>query len=562
MNQTIGLQPSVAPPRPDFAPTLPNLVHDAARRYGERDYMVMDERRISFAEAEAQSAAWAKGLLALGVGKGTRVGLLMPNCPDWVLAFFACARAGAHTVSLSTFFQAPEISWGVRHNDLDTLLIADSYLGNDYIERLERGLPGLKDQTTTELYLPEHPFLRRIVVFGDCDRPWAMKGAQSLVDAARSRPQIDDAFLARVEANVAPADWLITICTSGTTAEPKAVVHTHGVAVRTVWIYSHYIDLLPDDRTYTGQAFFWIGGLNMNLIPSLFRGACLCFSISPKPADVVAMMVREKVTRLSLWPAQVAGLAQYAEREGVDLSFIRSGLSGPRDEAGQLIPPERRVGGMMGMTECFGMHSIEKQTTAAPPGKTGHWGRRVPGVERRVVDPVTKQDLPPGQTGELYIRGHTLMQGYYKREREEVFTRDGWFATGDLAAIDEDGYIYFHGRHTEMIKTSGANVSPKEVEVALMGHPAVREAIVFGMPEPIKGEVVVAVIVPADGQSVEAPVLQGFLRDQVSPYKIPHEIVFMSFDEIPRTGSQKARKRDLAQMLGARATPIPQPDQA
>jgi len=549
MNQPIGLQAPPIPQGPAFPPTLPNLVHDAARRHGEREYMVMDDRRITFAQAERESALWAKGLLALGIGKATRVGLLMPNCPDWVLSFFACARAGAHTVSLSTFFQGPEISWAVRHNDIDTLLISSSYLNNDYIERLERALPGLKEHTTTDLYLPGHPYLRRIVVFGECGRPWAMNGEQSLIEAARSRPQIDDAFLAKVEDGIAPADWLITICTSGGGAYPWRGC-------------PHRVALHPLYRPRSQRSNLHRPGFLLDRRPEhepdpmALQGACLCFSLSPKPPDVVGMIVREKVSRLSLWPAQTAGLAQYAERQGIDLSFVRSGLGGPRDETGELIHPDRRVGGMMGMTECFGMHSIDKQTTAAPPGKTGHWGRRVPGVERRVVDPSTKQDLLPGQTGELYIRGHTLMQGYYKREREEVFTRDGWFATGDLAALDDDDYIYFHGRHTEMIKTSGANVSPKEVEVALMGHPAVREAIVFGMPEPVKGEIVVAVVVPSDGHSVEAVELQGFLRDQVSPYKVPHDVIFMSFDEIPRTGSQKARKRDLAQMLAARLAPV------
>lgn len=548
------MQNSVVPPGPGFAPTLPNLVHEAVRLHGDREYLVMADRRITFEQAERVSAEWARGLLALGVGKGTRVGLLMPNNPDWVLAFLAASRAGALTVSLSTFFQAPEISWGVRHNDLDTLLVADSYLNNDYLERLERSLPGLAGHTSPELHLPEHPYLRRIVVFGPCDRPWAMKGPGSLLAAARAKPQIDDAFLAKVESNVVPADWLITICTSGTTAEPKAVVHTHGAAMRAVHIFTHYQDLRRDDRTYSGQAFFWIGGQNMNLIPSLYIGACICFSESPKPADIVDVIVREQVTRLSLWPAQVLGLAEHAEGQGLDLSFIRQGYGPPRDEAGEIIPPDRRAGGWMGMTESFGMHSIEKIRSAAPPGKAGNWGRAVLGVERRVVDAATLQELPPGETGVLYIRGHTLMQSYYKLEREQVFTRDGWFATGDLASIDEDGYVYFHGRNTEMIKTAGANVSPKEVELALVARPGVREAVVFGMPDAVKGEIVVAVVVPADGQTLDSGTLRDQLKSEISPYKIPQEIIFMTFEEIPRTGSQKARKRDLQKLLAERFT--------
>jgi acyl-coenzyme A synthetase/AMP-(fatty) acid ligase len=528
---------------------MPNLIRESVRLHGDREFLVMGARCISFREADEQSAELARGLLALGIGKAARVGLLMPNTPDWVLAFFAAARCGALTVSLSTFLQAPEISWAVRHNDIDTLLISSSYLNNDYQERLERALPGLGEHTTPELYLPHHPFLRRIIVWGPCDRRWAMKGAASLRDAAAGKPQIDGAFLANIESNVAPADLLVTICTSGTTAEPKAVVHTHGVAIRTVRIFTDYIDLRPTDRTYTTQAFFWVGGLNMNLLPSMYIGACLCFSETPKVSDIVDVIVRKKVTRLLVWPAQELGIHEYVEREKCDLSSIRTGLGPMRDQMGAIIPPDRRIGGIMGMTETFGMHSIAKLVEAAPAGKGGNWGRRLPGMERKIVDPETGVELPAGATGELLVRGRSLMHGYYKREREEVFARDGFFATGDLASIDEDDYIYFHGRRTEIIKTSGANVSPKEVELALLRLQGVREAIVFGMPDPVKGEIVVAVVVPTGGRTLEAAALRERLRAEISPYKVPQKIVFMDFEDIPRTGSQKARKGALLDML-------------
>ncbi len=205
----------------------------------------------------------------------------------------------------------------------------------------------------------------------------------------------------------------------------------------------------------------------------------------------------------------------------------------------------------MGMTESFGMHSIDKRTVPVPLGKVGTWGRHLPGVERKVVDRATGKALPPDAEGELYIRGHTLMQGYYKKEREEVFTRDGFFATGDLVRIDEDDFLYFTGRATEMIKTSGANVSPREVEMALQRYAEVREAIVFGMPDEARGEVVVAVIVAADGKDADPASLIQKLRQDLSPYKVPHRMVLMDFDAIPRTGSAKPKKPHLLQIVAA-----------
>jgi len=531
--------------------TLPTLLRDASARFGAHEYMVLGERRVTFADAERTSAAWARGLLSLGLGKGTRVGILMPNDPEWVLAFLAAGRIGALTVTLSTLFQAPEISWGVRHNDIDTLLVTARYLNNDYLDRLEQALPGLATQTTPDLYLPEHPYLRRIVVWGECDRPWALRGPLALAEAAAAKPQVDEAFLAAVETGVVPADLLLAICTSGTSAAPKSVMHTHGSALRAVHLFTGYQDLLPDDRTYSGQAFFWIGGQNSGLLPPLFVGSCLCFAATPRAANVVDVIRRERVTRLSLWPAQAVGIAEHVAREGLDLPSVRSGYGEPCDEHGQLIPPDRRPAGWLGMTESFGMHSIDQRPLAMPPGKGGTWGRSLPGVERAVVDPETNRRLSVGETGELYIRGHTLMQGYYKVEREEVFTRGGWFATGDLVSIDEDDYLRFHGRNSELIKTAGANVSPSEVERALAALPGVREAIVFGLPDPVKGEVVFAVAVPLADCELDPCALRETLRQRLSSYKVPQQIVVVPFDEVPRTGSDKALKRALKKRLAS-----------
>jgi acyl-CoA synthetase (AMP-forming)/AMP-acid ligase II len=529
--------------------TLPVLLRDASMRFAKREYMVLGERRVTFADAERTSAEWARGLLSLGLGKGTRVGILMPNDPDWVLAFLAAGRIGALTVTLSTLFQPPEISWGVRHNDIDTLLVAARYLSNDYLDKLEQALPGLDSHMAPELYLPEHPYLRRIIVWGECDRPWALRGPQALSEAAAAKPQVDEGFLAAIEAGVSPADLLLTICTSGTSAAPKSVIHTHGSALRAVHLFTGYQDLLPDDRTYSGQAFFWIGGQNSGLLPPLFVGSCLCLAQTPRPADVVDVIRSEQVTRLSLWPAQAVGIAEHVAQERLDLPSVRSGYGEPRDEHGQVIPPDRRPGGWLGMTESFGMHSLDRRPFATLPGKGGTWGRSLPGVERAVVDPETKRRLSAGEIGELYIRGHTLMQGYYKVEREAIFTRGGWFPTGDLVSIDEDDYLRFHGRNSELIKTAGANVSPSEVERTLTAQPGVREAIVFGLPDPVKGEIVFAVAVPFADCTLDPNALRETLRQRLSAYKVPQQIIVMPFDEVPRTGSDKVFKRALTERL-------------
>ncbi len=525
-----------------FRPTLPELIKAAAAAHEDREFVVLGDERLSFRDAERRSAMLARGLLSLGIGKGSRVGLLMPNSPDWVVCWFAAARAGALTTGLSTFFQAPELSWGLRHNDIGVLLVSASYLRNDYIERLERALPGLAGHRAPDLLLPEHPYLRRIIVWGDCDRPWAVK-PEALI------PRVDEAFLAQVEASIVPSDSLITICTSGSTAEPKAVVHTHGVAVRAVRQFLPYYDFQPDDRTYSGHPFFWIGGLNVNLLPALHVGDCQVCSPSPKPEALAELTERERLTRLSVWPAQAAGIIDAAARDGRDLSSVRVGLVEGLDADGKVIPKDRRYGGVFGMTETFGMHSLEILNRPVPPDKAGSNGRPLPGVERRIVDRETGEALGPGQVGELYLRGHTLMQGYYKREREDVFTRDGFFATGDLCATDEDGWLFFEGRVSEMIKTTGANVSPREVELAFLRQGGLREAHVFGLPDPLRGEVVAVVLVPFDGEALDVAARVARLREEISPYKAPKAATAMAYDDVPRTLSGKVDKQRLKGMV-------------
>jgi acyl-coenzyme A synthetase/AMP-(fatty) acid ligase len=544
-----GVKLDPPPPGPPFTPTFPNLLGFVREAYGDREFLVLDDRRFTYAEADARSAELAKGLLAMGLGKGARVGLLMPNDPDWVIAWMACARIGALTIALSTFYQPPEIAWGVRHNDVQVLLIASRFLKNDYLEKLERAVPGLAAATSPELYLPDHPYLRRIVVWGECDRPWAMRGPADILAAAAAQPAVNDALLARIEAGVTPSDMLVTICTSGTTSEPKAVVHSHGSALRATYQFMDYVDVRPDDRVYPAMPFFWIGGLNTHLIPAMYRGACVCCSRTPEPGDLIEMVQREKVTVIQQWPPQTRRLMLTLEETGQTLPSVRLGLPPQLDLLGRPMPADRQANGSLGMTESFGMHSMDRLDTPTPVGKAGSNGRKLVGMDRQIFDPETRAPLPRGERGELMIRGYNMMLGYYGKERWETFTRDGFFPTGDLATVDEDEYIWFHGRGGEMIKTSGANVAPQEVEVALAACPGVREAIVFGMPDEVKGEAVIAVVSAAQGSALDPESLRSALRETISPYKVPQSITIVTHEQIPRTASGKPIKHKLRDIL-------------
>lgn len=538
-------------PGPDYIPTLANTLKFAVERFPDTEFLVQGSRRLTFRQADEEAAALAKGLLAMGIGKGTRVGLLMSNKPDWVVIFLAAARVGALVVTMSTFYQPPEIDWAVEFHDIDTLIVEPRYLKNDYVERVEAALPGLAAQLVPELYLSEHPYLRRIIVWGDHDRSWALTGPQQVLDMAAAKAQIDGSFLTKVEESVHPSDPALVICTSGSTARPKSVVHTHGTVVRATFNFLDYFDAKPGNRTLHVMNLFWLGGINFNLMPALHVGGTLCFPDNPTSAELFRVVKEEGVTRFSAWSTQGAELRQAAAAEGLDVSHI-SGLTPPIDTVtGQPIPPER-IQSWIGMTETFGPHSINRYGTPAPAGKGGNLGRNLPGMERLIIDPESGNPLPAGEVGELWVRGYTLMREYYKKERHEYLARDGFFPTGDTGLIDEDGYFYFKGRRNDMIKAAGANVSPAEIEVVLMRHPDVSEAIVLGMPDPQRGEIVVAVVVKTAEASVTAEVLREATKRALSQYKIPSEFVFLPSEEIPRTHSHKVKKPELQALVAAK----------
>ncbi|KHK90420.1 class I adenylate-forming enzyme family protein [Novosphingobium malaysiense] len=533
------------PVDPGFVPTVPNLIAHASAGFADRPFLIDNERTISHAGAERASAAIARGLLALGACKASRVALLVHNCIEWVLCWQGAARMGALTQPFSTLYKPAEIAHALDHNDTEILFLASQYAGTNFIERIEAAIPGLAAQNGTTLHLSSHPYLRHIIVLGDCDRPWAIKGLDGLQAVGDAASNISDEFLAQVEKRVTPADLAVTISTSGTTAYPKSVVHTHGTTVRVPHEFLDYIDFLPDDRNLVNMPLFWVGGFNGNLIPALHSGAALVFARGPGMADMIDAIERHRVTRMPGWVTQREELVRTAAAAGADLSSIRGRLDAFVDEHGKVIPVPLR-GGNFGMTETFGMHTIERRRNAIPRSKAGAMGRQLPGIQRRIVDLDTGAELGARQQGELQVRGYSMMSGYYKVEREDCFLAGGWFATGDVCSIDEDGYLYYHTRSTEMIKTAGANVAPLEVERVLKTGEGVIEAYVFGLPHPKRGDAVTAVVVGKPQTTLDTAVLLQLTKDQLSSYKVPLAIIQMEREDIPRTAAGKVNKNALA----------------
>jgi acyl-CoA synthetase (AMP-forming)/AMP-acid ligase II len=516
-------------PQLDFRPTIPELLRRAVAEHGNADFVVSVDRRCSFVDAERITRTLAKQMIAAGVGKGTRVGIAFPSGVDWMLGWLAAARIGALVSLLSSTYRPRELREALRIGDVDLLLAPRAMLGDNYAARLENAVPGLAEHGPGPLFLPELPFLRAIWMTGGTDRAWALPVSFD----APSEPEVpevpgvsgvDDALLEAIEAEVAPADLAVVVYTSGSAATPKAVVHTHGTVVRKTSTDSH-VGLpgsYPGQRVLCAMPFFWVGGVQM-LAGALYSGSAIVCQERFDAAGAVELIERERVTSMLGWSTSLVAVNDAAVASGRDVSSLGS-VPLPSTTAGNRLrissrgdPPN------LGMTETFGPHYFP------------------PHFDYKVVDPATGEPVPDGVEGEFCVRGYGLMAGFLKRERHDTFDVDGWFHTGDRSYL-EDGRVFFTGRLTEMIKSSGANVAPLEVETVLQSFADVQLAFVFGVPDGERGEVVTAVLVPAPGVVIDTDDVATRARAELSAYKTPRRWHTLAEDDVPWLASGKPDK--------------------
>jgi acyl-CoA synthetase (AMP-forming)/AMP-acid ligase II len=513
---------NVRPPFPDiaFRPTLPVLLHQAVDQYGDDDFVVMADRRISFAQADAASASMARELLAAGVGKGTRIGIILPTGIDWAVAWLAAARIGAMPMLFPATYRPRELQRALRISDASVLFAGPTLLGKDFESFLEEAIPSLATSQGGPLRDPTVPYLRSIWMVGGSNRAWST----SVSIDTDPTSDFSDEFLAAVEAEVSPADPLLAIYTSGSSADPKAVVHTHGGAIRKMPPeLGVCLAASRGGRTYCAMPFFWVGGPQL-LLGALLSGAAVVTQERFEPGGALELLERERCTSITGWATVIQQLRQHPSFPTRDLSA--------------LVLPTARATPMvstkgdpinMGMTETFGPHANRE------------W------FDYMIVDRETGEPLADGEEGEFCVRGFGLMAGLYKKEREETFDANGYYHTGDRGYI-ENGRIFFRGRYSEMVKSAGANVSPLEVENVLQSFPDVKMAFVLGLPDPERGEIVGAVIVP-EGADLDVQEVRERVNKELSAYKVPVRWQVLDEGDVPWLASGKIDKRTLREQF-------------
>jgi acyl-CoA synthetase (AMP-forming)/AMP-acid ligase II len=492
--------------------TIDELVRLRAAEDGNKPMVIDPDTRVTYAELDASTRDLAAAFFATGVGKGTRVGLIMPNCVQWVQIAFALTRIGAVLVPLSTLLQPPELIAQLRAASVQCLVTVEEFRGHRYLDDLEPhrvDLPALRKVWTADR-LPRHA--------GDTD-----------VDG--------------VTETVTPSDALAIMFTSGSSGQPKGVSHTHGNALRAVrsGLADRCID--ADTRLYLPMPFFWVGGFGSGVLSALLARATLVTEQIPQPETTLRLLERERVTLFRGWPDQAEALARQNDSVAADLSTLKPGSL----EA--LLPSDNRAAPgarakLFGMTESFGPYCGYRADTDMPQSAWGSCGKPFDGMDIRIVDPDTGRQLSTGAVGMIQIRGPHVMRGICRRSREDVFTRDGYYPTGDLGHLDEDGFMFYHGRSDDMFKVSGATVYPSEVEQALRTIDGVDNAFVTE----VSGAVGALVI-----SKVAADDLRAAARKRLSAFKVPTVWLLVdSDDDIPRGTTGKVDVRKLRALLAER----------
>ncbi|WP_159982812.1 MULTISPECIES: class I adenylate-forming enzyme family protein [unclassified Novosphingobium] len=506
------------PPAPGEACTFAQLIRAASAAYADAVAVVLEDGEeivssLTYRELDERSALIARGLLARGTGKGTRVGFIHGNGPDFAVMLAAISRIGAIAVPISTMIRANELVRVLRQSDVQGLAVQRTMLGKDYAERILDALPELAGQESGSLRLARAPYLRWIVSDGE-GLPPCIASPAFLTDAAAS---VTDELLREVESEVHPTDQMVEIYTSGSMALPKGVRHGHGPVCFRSHTMREMMGHVPGKRVPCLLPMFWVGGLMMYLVPGLEAGAVVV------------------CTERTLSNSRFAMGSVLAEE---DLALIR----GPRPWWG------------LGMSETLGPYSWGDDFRAPGYPVCAPMDHFAPGYEIRIAD-AGNRPAAPGEAGEMQVRGYPVASGLHKIERAEHYTPDGYYRTGDMCTVEERAEgrrVHFAGRGGDMIKVASSNVSPAEVEMELQSLPGVHSAYVVGIPDKERGALLVAAVVPREDAVLDFAAIEAELRRRLSSYKVPRAYAELTREEVPLLHSNKVARREVARMMEER----------
>ena len=536
--------------------TIPEYLREVTTRFGPREALVMGCGngivRWSYAQLWEHSAELARALLAAGVGKNSRVGVLMSNRPEFVAAAFGIALAGGVSVVLSTFSTPPELEHLIRASGVSILLYEPRVAKKDFDDVLLGLEPAIKH--SGPLWSARFPFLRRLVRLGQTGATDPGAGAiESWSHFLQGAHSVPLSLMEAAAATVRPSDAAVMFFSSGTTGLPKGILHAQRAAAIQWWRWPRILGVTDDARCWTANGFSWSGQFSMILGCGLSTGGTVVLQPTFEPEEALELIQAQRVTIPFAWPHQWAKLRGAANWDTVNLSSLR--YVDPRSPLAQ-HPTVRTTGDWYeppayGATETFTIVAAFPNFEPGP-GKEHLQGPVLPANTVKIVDPFSGAVVPRGERGEIAVKGPTLMLGYSGIPLDETLDADGFFHTGDGGYLDDTGQLFWEGRLSDIIKTGGANVSPREIDTILSTYPGVKLSRTVGVPHDTLGEMVVTCVVPRDGTVLEETVIRDFLKARLASYKVPRRLLFFKPEEISMTGSEKVKADALVRQAVAR----------
>jgi fatty-acyl-CoA synthase len=535
--------------------TIPGYLREVTSRFGPREALVMHTAdgvvRWSYAMLWERSMEVARALLATGAGKDSRIGVLMTNRPEFLAAVFGIALAGAVTVTLSTFSTAPELEHLLKASGVSVLLFENAVLKKDFSQVLLELEPAISAAPPGQLWSHRFPFLRRLVQV-DAIAAAGPTGAIETWSGFLSRgSSVPSPLVEATAASVRPSDIGVLFFSSGTTSLPKGIFHAQRAVAIQWWRWPRVMGVSSDARCWTANGFFWSGNFSMVVGCGLSAGGTIVLQSTFQPEEALELMAAERVTSPHAWPHQWAKLEGARNWNTVNLSSLRYVDPGAPLGRHPTVRTQWHEPPAYGTTETLTIVAALPIRSASE--RVSHiQGPPLPGNTLKIVDPATGAVVSRGERGEIAVKGPTLMLGYIGIPLDETLDAEGFFHTGDSGYIDEAGRLFWEGRLTDMIKTGGANVSPREIDGVLMEYPGIKLSRTVGVPHESLGEMVVTCIVPHDGTGLEETAIRNFLKERLASYKIPRHVLFFRTEELSMTGSDKVKADALIQLAAER----------
>jgi acyl-CoA synthetase (AMP-forming)/AMP-acid ligase II len=538
--------------------TIPGYLREAVVRFGEREALVMHGAdgivRWSYTDLWNRSAEVASALIAAGIGKDGRVGILMTNRPEYLAALFGIAMAGGVAVALSTFSTPEELEQLLSLSAVSVLLFEDRVQKKNFAAMLCDIEPRFR---TAGVISKKFPFLTRLVKLPGCageagDNPHAAAGAfenwPEFIAAGRG---VSVDIVAVRAAKVTPDDVGGIFFSSGTTSLPKAIVHGQRAFAIQWWRWPRVCCIREPVRCWTGNGFFWSANITMVLGIAFSTGGTIVLQPLFEAEEALRLFEAEKVSYITGRPHQWARLQAAPNWASTDLSSLRYITRREILMQHPTVSCNWDVVPSFGTTETMTINCGYTSETSDEE-YAGSYGEPLPGNILKIIDPATGEIVARGERGEICIKGPTLMQGYLGKTVEQCFDEQGFFRTGDGGYVDVKGRLYWEGRLNDIIKTGGANVSPEEVDVAIARFPGVKRTQTIGLPHDTLGEMVVACIVPLPGVSLNESDIIAFAKTSLASFKAPRRVLFFQESDFVLTGNEKVKTGDLRALAAKR----------